>query len=77
MPKNSEYRPHPSPKAELLEKIQTALDFFLEHGSDGEVLLLDADFSPNSVALLLAAIHLNLIVVPVAANVANLDRDRR
>jgi len=62
--------------AELLERIEAARASLARHGIEsGQVVLLDADFSPTSIALLLAALDRRNIVVPVAAHVVNLDRD--
>lgn len=41
----------------------------------GEVVLLDADFSPAAIAMLLALMVHRAVVVPIAAHVVNLDRD--
>jgi acyl-coenzyme A synthetase/AMP-(fatty) acid ligase len=62
---------------ELVRRIETARSFLEGAGvAPGEVLLLDADFSPGAIALFLAAIHRRAIVVPVASHVRNLDREK-
>jgi acyl-coenzyme A synthetase/AMP-(fatty) acid ligase len=62
---------------ELLERIAAAQEFLeKEDVAAGEVVLLDADFSPESIAMLLAAIERRTIVVPVASHVVNLDREK-
>lgn len=61
--------------SELLERYEEAERFLEREGVQaGEPVLLDADFSPGAIALLLAAIARRTIVVPVASHVANLDR---
>src|SRR5437870_7935510 len=63
--------------ADLLERVETAGAFLDGEGATaGESVLLEADFSPGAIALLLAAIARGLIVVPVASHVVNLDRDK-
>lgn len=42
----------------------------------GSTFLLDADFSPRSIALLLAGWQLGCIIVPLAAHVTRIDRPR-
>ena len=60
---------------DLLERIDAARDFLAETGiRPGEPLLLDADFSPGSIAMLIAAIANGNVIVPVASHVVNLDR---
>ena len=62
---------------ELLERIDAASAVLAARGvQPGEAVLLDADFSPGSIALLIAAIANRNVVVPAAAHVANLDRER-
>ncbi len=62
---------------QLLADIDDASEFVRKHQiGPGSIVLLDADFSPSAIALLLACVHQRCIVVPVAAHVANLDRDR-
>lgn len=61
----------------LVDRVASARTFLTEHGlTAGSIVLLDADFSPNAVAILLACMQQRHIVVPVAAHVQNLDRDR-
>jgi long-chain acyl-CoA synthetase len=60
---------------ELLERIESARAFLRREGiGQGSAMLLDADFSPGAIALLLAALADRIIMVPVASHVANLDR---
>jgi acyl-coenzyme A synthetase/AMP-(fatty) acid ligase len=60
----------------LLVRVDSAREFLREHGvTAGHSTILDADFSPTGIALLLAAIAERCITVPVAANVTNLDRE--
>lgn len=55
---------------QLLDQIVQARDLLSTHGVQrGEIVLLDADFSPASIAMLLAAMAQSLIIVPVAAHV--------
>lgn len=62
---------------QLLARIDAARSYLRQHNvTTGDVLMLDADFSPNAVAMLLAAIDCDTIVVPVAAHVANIDRSQ-
>ncbi len=61
----------------LLERIESMRWYLVREGVEpGESLLLDADFSPGSIALMLAAVAQRTIVVPVASHVVNLDRER-
>ena len=61
---------------ELLERVERASEFLQQHGvRPGQVVMLDADFSPNAIALLLAAMQNRNIIVPVARHVTA-DRDK-
>jgi acyl-coenzyme A synthetase/AMP-(fatty) acid ligase len=61
---------------DLLKHTQSAESFLAEQGvKPGEAVVLDADYSPGSIALLLAAIENRNIVVPVAAHV-KADREK-
>jgi long-chain acyl-CoA synthetase len=61
---------------ELLERTRYAQGFLAEHGvRSGEAIVLDADYSPGSIALLLASIANRNIVVPIAAHVKS-DREK-
>jgi acyl-coenzyme A synthetase/AMP-(fatty) acid ligase len=63
---------------DLLARVDVAGGFLAEAGvRPGEPILLDADFSPGSIAMLIAAIANRNIVVPAASHVVNLDRDER
>ena len=61
---------------ELLAAVERAGDFLADSGvRPGDVVMLDADFSPNAIALLLACIQNRNIIVPVARHVtANRDK---
>ncbi len=62
---------------DLLTKIEAAGRFLQDQGVEsGEGVMLDADFSPNAIALLLAAMAHRTVVVPIASHVVNLDRER-
>lgn len=62
--------------AELVAAIDRAQQFLASHAvQPGQVLMLDADFSPNAIALLLAAMQNRNVIVPVARHVAA-DRDK-
>ena len=61
--------------AQLRDGVDAAGKFLSEYDvRRGEVVILDADFSPRAIALLLAAMANGNIVVPVAAHVVA-DRD--
>ncbi|MBL9165267.1 MAG: long-chain fatty acid--CoA ligase [Planctomycetaceae bacterium] len=61
---------------ELLERVENATAFLQSQGiRSGQVVMLDADFSPNAIALLLAAMQNRNIIVPVASHVTA-DRDK-
>jgi acyl-coenzyme A synthetase/AMP-(fatty) acid ligase len=62
--------------AELLEAVERATAFLAGHGvQPGQAVMLDADFSPNAIALLLACMQNRNIIVPVARHVTA-DRDK-
>jgi acyl-coenzyme A synthetase/AMP-(fatty) acid ligase len=62
--------------AELLERTRGAKRFLEQRGvMPGEALVLDADYSPGSIALLLATIENQNIIVPIAAHVKS-DREK-
>jgi acyl-coenzyme A synthetase/AMP-(fatty) acid ligase len=61
---------------ELLERTRGAERFLADQGVEpGEAVLLEADYSPGSIALLLAAIENRNIIVPIAAHVTA-DREK-
>ncbi|HEX2228733.1 MAG TPA: AMP-binding protein [Candidatus Binatia bacterium] len=61
---------------ELLERTRQSRSFLAEcKVQPGEAILLDADYSPGSIALLLASIENRNIVVPLAAHVKS-DREK-
>jgi acyl-coenzyme A synthetase/AMP-(fatty) acid ligase len=61
---------------ELIERTREAQTFLAAQGvQPGEAIVLDADYSPGSIALLLASIANRNIVVPIAAHVSS-DRDK-
>ncbi|MBL9107561.1 MAG: long-chain fatty acid--CoA ligase [Myxococcales bacterium] len=61
---------------ELLNRISVARDaLHFNSIAPGEVVLLDADFSPAAIAMLLALMLHRAVVVPIAAHVVNLDRE--
>jgi len=61
---------------ELLERTQAAQTFLAEQRvQPGEAVVIDADYSPGSIALLMATIANRNIVVPIAAHVKS-DRER-
>jgi long-chain acyl-CoA synthetase len=58
--------------SELLERTDQAKRFLSEQGvQPGDVVLLDADYSPGSIALLLASIAQHNLVVPIATHVSS------
>jgi long-chain acyl-CoA synthetase len=61
--------------ADLLARIAAAREALAARVAPGDVVLLDADFSPAAIAMLIALMAHRAIVVPIAAHVANLDRD--
>ncbi|MCO6044956.1 fatty acid--CoA ligase family protein [Aeoliella sp. ICT_H6.2] len=61
---------------ELLDLVERANEFLAaEHVLPGQCVMLDADFSPGSIALLLAVMQNRNIIVPVARQVTA-DRDK-
>jgi acyl-coenzyme A synthetase/AMP-(fatty) acid ligase len=61
---------------ELLERTRRAQRFLENQGVEpGEAVVLEADYSPGSIALLLASIENRNIIVPIAAHVAS-DREK-
>lgn len=60
---------------DLLQKYQEAQEFIQNaHISSGEVIALNGDFTPNSIALLLALIANRNIIVPFTSPVKEADR---
>ena len=61
---------------ELLERTQAAQAFLADQRvQPGEAVVIDADYSPGSIALLMATIANRNIVVPIAAHVKS-DREK-
>lgn len=62
---------------ELLTEYQRQLKFLKEHKIINKVVALEADFSPKAVALLLALIELECIIVPLTQSVRNKKEEFR
>lgn len=61
---------------ELLERVERAEEFLRANDvRPGQAVMLDADFSPNAIALLLAAMQNRNVIVPIARHVTA-DRDK-